>query len=347
MGWGRRIAGVALAAIVLVTVSVLVLSFARARAATRFAQDYPPPGQLYDVGGHRLHMSCVGAGEPTVVFEAGYIDFSLAWSQVQPLVAQETRACSYDRAGLLWSQPAERSYDLDEVSRQLGDLLDSAGIDGPIVLVGHSLGGLVAMHRATRHEGGTAGLVLVDATTPFHDDVPDDLLALMLPVPSDGVFRAARLLSATGLLRLLPVDVLGPEPSLGQPRELREVYAAAWARLPHQFDVARDASAVTSSFPAAMRAAGLERLREVPLVYLFAGGTADPGPEQLALRERIEPWRRGLAERTVALSSAGRLVRVDGASHDIHYDHPEAVAEVVLELVAQARAQPVAAEGAD
>ncbi|HVG96120.1 MAG TPA: hypothetical protein VNK05_04440 [Chloroflexota bacterium] len=61
---------------------------------------YPPPGQLVDVGGHRLHLHCAGTGGPTVVIEAGLGDWSASWSSwVQPEVARTTRVCTYDRAG--------------------------------------------------------------------------------------------------------------------------------------------------------------------------------------------------------------------------------------------------------
>src|SRR5438067_10267342 len=46
---------------------------------------YRPPGQMVDVGGFRLHISCTGAGSPTVVIDAGWGDWSAAWgSWVQP-----------------------------------------------------------------------------------------------------------------------------------------------------------------------------------------------------------------------------------------------------------------------
>ena len=71
---------------------------------------YPPPGQLVDVGGHRLHIQCVGAGSPTVVTESGLGGTSLDWSLVQPSVAQTTRICTYDRAGFGWSEPGPSPF---------------------------------------------------------------------------------------------------------------------------------------------------------------------------------------------------------------------------------------------
>src|SRR5688572_4116779 len=64
------------------------------------ARAYPAPGELVDVGGHRLHLYCVGTGSPTVVIDAGWGDWSGGWSRVQPEAAKTTRVCTYDRAGM-------------------------------------------------------------------------------------------------------------------------------------------------------------------------------------------------------------------------------------------------------
>src|SRR5262245_31775705 len=65
-------------------------------------RNYPPPGQLVDVGGYRLHIYCTGEikdGLPTVILEALGQGSMVSWAWVQPEVAKETRVCSYDRAG--------------------------------------------------------------------------------------------------------------------------------------------------------------------------------------------------------------------------------------------------------
>lgn len=69
---------------------------------------HPPPGKLVDVGGYRLHLNCTGKRGPTVVLIAGAGDFSFDWSLVQPGVSRFTRGCSYDRAGLAWSEPGRQ-----------------------------------------------------------------------------------------------------------------------------------------------------------------------------------------------------------------------------------------------
>jgi pimeloyl-ACP methyl ester carboxylesterase len=105
---------------------------------------YPPPGQMIDVGGHRLHLYCTGTGSPTVVLEAAAPGWSLYWSLVQPDVAKVTKVCAYDRAGLGWSERGPLPRTGQRMARELHQLLTRAGISGPYVFVGHSLGGFVA-----------------------------------------------------------------------------------------------------------------------------------------------------------------------------------------------------------
>ena len=107
------------------------------------ARAYPPPGQLVDVGGYRLHINCVGTGSPTVVIDAGLGDWSATWNnRVQPEAAKTTRVCTYDRAGMGYSEPGPLPRTAARFAQELHTLLQHAGIPGPYVLVGHSSGGL-------------------------------------------------------------------------------------------------------------------------------------------------------------------------------------------------------------
>src|SRR5512138_3062311 len=107
------------------------------------ARVYPPPGQLVDVGGYRLHINCTGTGSPTVVIVAGAGDWSTTWGVVQPEVAKTTRVCTYDRAGLGWSDANSLPSDAARFARELHTLLQNANVPGPYVMVGHSLGGFI------------------------------------------------------------------------------------------------------------------------------------------------------------------------------------------------------------
>ncbi|HEY5116398.1 MAG TPA: alpha/beta fold hydrolase, partial [Nakamurella sp.] len=124
------------------------------------------PGQLIDVGDHRLFLSCSGSGEPTVIMEPGLGETSAAWGLLAPTVAEHTRVCVYDRAGRGRSEPSPAPQDGDQIAADLHTLLDRAGITGPLVMAGHSLGGLYVLDYTARYPEQVAGMVLVDATPP-------------------------------------------------------------------------------------------------------------------------------------------------------------------------------------
>jgi pimeloyl-ACP methyl ester carboxylesterase len=127
-----------------------------------------PPGKLVDVGGFRLHIWCMGkeSESPAVVLIPGAGDFSFTWGLVQPEVAKFTRVCSFDAAGEAWSDngPGERTF--KQQAYELRLLLRAAGVKGPYVLVGASIGGIIARVFAHDYRGDVAGMVLVDSTDP-------------------------------------------------------------------------------------------------------------------------------------------------------------------------------------
>jgi pimeloyl-ACP methyl ester carboxylesterase len=120
------------------------------------------PGGLVDAGGHQLHIYCTGQGSPIVILEAATGSMSSAWGWIQPEVAKTTRVCSYDRAGLGWSEAGDGVYVPSRVPEELRVLLDRANEIGPIVLVGHEQGALFARLYAARFANDTAALVLVN-----------------------------------------------------------------------------------------------------------------------------------------------------------------------------------------
>src|SRR5215207_4027128 len=127
---------------------------------------YPPPGDLVDVGDHSFHINCIGQGSPTVILEAANLGMSAHWVRVQQQLAQTTRVCAYDRAGMGWSERGPEPRDARQVSSELHSLLKGAGTEGPYVMVGHSYGGLYARMYAARYSEEVAGVVLVDSSHP-------------------------------------------------------------------------------------------------------------------------------------------------------------------------------------
>jgi pimeloyl-ACP methyl ester carboxylesterase len=106
------------------------------------SQHYKPSGRLIDVNGRKLHLDCTGSGSPVVILVAGGDAFSIDWALVQPRVAQKTRVCSYDRAGLAWGDPSPADETVEQTIADLHALLRTAGERGPYILVGASIGGI-------------------------------------------------------------------------------------------------------------------------------------------------------------------------------------------------------------
>jgi pimeloyl-ACP methyl ester carboxylesterase len=160
-----------------------------------------PAGQLIDVGGHRLHLNCVGAGTPAVIFESGLGETAAYWAGISTPVARDTKVCVYDRAGRGWSDPVSAPQDGVAVTRDLHILLDRGGVQGPVVLVGHSSGAQYVRIFAGRYPEQVAGVVLVDGQ-------PAEALERLPTYPAfyNGLRRVSALLPSVarlGVARLL------------------------------------------------------------------------------------------------------------------------------------------------
>ena len=128
------------------------------------SQKYQPPGRFIDVDGRKLHLYCTGNGSPTVVLVAGGGAYSIDWDLVQLRVSQSTRVCSYDRAGLAWSDPGPEDETVEQTIADLHAVLPVAGERRPYVLVGASIGGIYirAYQRAFPNE--VAALVFTNSS---------------------------------------------------------------------------------------------------------------------------------------------------------------------------------------
>ena len=133
---------------------------------TRDRRRSPPPGRLVDVGGHRLHIMCAGEDSPAVVIIPAIGEYSAAWRKVQDGLAVHTAVCVYDRPGLGWSDPVAAWPSAAGMARDLHSLLETAQVAPPLVLAGHSMGGLVARMFAHMYPDEVAGLALVDSSHP-------------------------------------------------------------------------------------------------------------------------------------------------------------------------------------
>ena len=123
-----------------------------------------PTVQSVDVGGYNLEIACEGEGSPTVVYESGSGGDRYALAASLEL-GGTTRVCAYDRAGVGLSdrRPVDGPVTLGDLADELFRLLEGAGLDEPVVLASHSLGGGIVQFFADRHPDRVAGLVFIDS----------------------------------------------------------------------------------------------------------------------------------------------------------------------------------------
>ncbi len=313
--------GVGLAAALIAGLSLAGASY-EAIASRGDARAYPPPGQMVDVGGYKLHIQCVGTGSPTVVLDAGLGGTSLDWSLVQTEIGQTTRVCAYDRAGMGWSESGPQPRTPEQNARELHTLLTNAGLEGPYVLVGHSLAGKNVRMYASLYPEQVAGMVLIDArseyvdarTSPAEAKAFKDLYATLA-----SAYKVAR---GLGLMRLIGANVVGA-PTLSA--ETRSAIAMV-AYAPRSQD-AGTAEAIAREASDAQLAAA-PSLGDRPLIVLAS--------EQNMTADANWPEAQRLM---AALSTQGKLIVPAGSGHYIHWDHPAVVIEAVAQVVGQVRGQ--------
>ena len=129
---------------------------------------YPAPGNFYNVNGQTLHLNCVGSeqdDEPTVIFESGMGNSSISWHKVVEQASKSHHICTYDRPGLGWSQASAQTQTFEQTVKNLHDLLQTANVQPPYVMVGHSIGGILIRDFAQAYPEKVVGMVLVDSST--------------------------------------------------------------------------------------------------------------------------------------------------------------------------------------
>lgn len=124
-------------------------------------------GEMIDIGGYSLYVEDTGTGKVTVIFDAGMGDDSSVWNKVVEEVSQFSRVITYDRAGLGWSEKSPHERDSKTIVAELHSVLGEKGITGPIILVGHSFGGVNMQRYTLAYPEDVAALVLVDSA---HED---------------------------------------------------------------------------------------------------------------------------------------------------------------------------------
>jgi len=303
-----------------------IASFTYQRIAdARDRRHHLPPGRQVDIGGRRLHLVEMGEGSPSVVIIPALAGNVLPWLRVLEAAAAETQACVYDRAGIGWSDPPTHGRPTPgTMASDLYALLQAAGIVPPYVLVGHSLGGVIARRLQADHPDAVAGMLLIDSS---HEDHPRRLGAVDWREGTVGILKSAarRQARIVGARRLAVALGLAPG------------FAAEIARTaPPEYAEAARAISLSARQNQAM-------VRELLVLAHSWGQPGSLGSLPLAvLTASPRPWRgwpvwAQMQDELAALSSDSEHVMARKAGHDVHLDEPDLVVQAIRALVRRCR----------
>jgi pimeloyl-ACP methyl ester carboxylesterase len=299
---------------------------------------YTRPVRLVDIGGgQRLNLYCVGSGSPAVILDAGMGDSTISWAMVQPVIAKTTRVCSFDRAGLGFSDAARRPGTPVNQSEDLHALLRAAGVKPPYVMVGHSLAGMNVRVFADRYRDEVTGMIIVDGS---HEDQSKEGWALGAPGDKEkydqylkdqhACVDAARqgLVKGTKLF----------DTCLGDTNDPR--YSAAINQAQEAYGVTEKWQAAVASERENVFYASADETRktrsdfgDMPIIVLTHSPFPTRTGESQDERNRKTLSWEGLHLRVAAMSTRGVNEIVPDAGHYIQYDKPQVVIDAVNQAV--------------
>lgn len=299
---------------------------------------YTEPGQRVDIGGRHINMHCMGTGTPTVVLMAGIFSWSVVWYKTQPVIAQESRVCTFDRASYGFSDPAPRPQILSEVVDDLHAALEAGHIPAPYVLVGHSLGGIEVRLYAQRWPKEVVGMILVDspaagemlleANLPGFDqaEAPENYAADMLH---------CALLAAHGPLEPSRPEYKDCSSVDALPSDTPAAFREIWPRFFTADYFADKVSLMSSVYTHRYDTVDHLQLGAMPLVVLTAKNTFGGTPAGSQFTESFLKFWVAQHEALARLSSRGVHRFIEGSGHQIQLDKPQAVVDAVDDVLSQ------------
>jgi pimeloyl-ACP methyl ester carboxylesterase len=318
-----RIISVVLLVVLILAIATLI---AGSIAKANLAKQYPAPGQLVDVGGYKMHINCMGQGSPTIILAAGTADFSTTWAYVQPEIAKLTRVCSYDRTGLGWSEPSPLPLTVKTTVDELHTLLVNARVQGPYVLVGHSLGGMHMRAYAHNYPDEVVGLVQLDS---LHEDqaILDPVFTKVNQVGVEP-FRMLALLNSTGMMALAPQSI----PNQGLPDDAYAQYQASLATT-NFFKTTIAEVEAQAGHCAEVRALKIAGFGNMPLIVITRGRANRTASLSDNENQQSEEVWQALQPELAALSSEGKQIIAEQSSHMIQLEQPDLVIDAIREMV--------------
>lgn len=294
--------------------------------------ELPPPGEIINLNGRKVHVQRDGIGSPTVVFESALFGNSLSFARVQPEISKITSTLSYDRAGLGYSEPSPNPERISSViASELFELLETLDLREPLALVGWSAGGIYIREFAHLHPEMVAGMVFIDSSHEAQKHrYPEEIV---LKFSQDDEEEIAHLTRVSKLTREEILKELADAPPWRNRHPDTHKYFADQVR-PETFkyhlqlisffgeDTDQDVEALKS-------------LGDIPLTVISRSNVNYPILNEEQDRLAAEIWHE-LQNELAELSTTNRQIKVD-SGHDIANQKPEVVIEAIKEMIERIR----------
>ncbi len=336
----RWLGRVVLGGLVLIAGLAAIGAIYQAVASARDAKAYKPIDQMVDVNGIQMRLDCRGNGSPTVVLEAGAGSSSIYWALIQDDVAEFTRVCSYDRAGMGWSDSVRGELSPRQVAGMLHDLLEKGGVQPPYLMAGHSLGGVYVRAFAAEYPEDVVGMVLVDSSHESQNQkVPPEFEKLSkAQTASLQFFRIAAPLGVVRAFKMLDAGIA----SLPLAEEEKGSLLAEMYRTSYWGASAREANMFVaySSQPRELNSLG-----DMPLIVLSEEMNGRKLYQQIPpayqsqitlemMERQAEDFNR-MQDELTALSTRGKRIVVGESGHFIQLDAPRVVIDAIRDVFEQ------------
>ena len=301
-------------------------------------------GELVDIGGYRLHIDVEGKGSPAVIFIAGATAFSFDWALVAPEISKTTQTVTYDRPALAWSDPGPMPRTLQQDVYELHTLFEKSNVKPPYILVGHSLGGMIARMFEKKYSEEVNGLVLVDgtsenATLSINNKIQRlRLLSQGRPLPPiktsvDTFTKVPSQKEMDDFLKMVGEPKTDP-PFDKLPQDIQQ--ARLWAMKQPKILLADNGAYWAEEF-SAMYNDSTYSLGNKPLFVITSGQNNYPKQLGDSVRNELISAKLKDQEKISSLSSNSKHIVTMKSPHEIHLTEPGLVIDAIKEVIRAVR----------
>jgi len=294
-------------------------------------------GLYVGAGDKNLYVKMSGLGDPPVVIETALGSISAEWWQIIEKLSEKTTVITYDRAGYAESPKGKNDRNTKEISMELFNMLKNSGVPGPYIIVGHSIGGLIAQHFTKMFPNQVAGLVLVDSLTVNEPEFDE----LDVPIYQQNLSVKARLENIKKLLELekeefdeyvspmlqnlyvnFPDDVATQILAYQTDKQLYETIIKEYENL-------KDSISMINNVKGFPNVPIKVLCRDFEMMIRISKEIGLPDEEAKAVEELWLAHSKKLLD----LSNNSEFVLVKNSNHSMHLSRPDAIIEQVIKMI--------------